>query len=637
MEATLTPAPVDSALREVFADSRGGKPVGDEERVLAFRQLAGQVNLPTYVHLLPLLLNLNGRPYTLEDHFPMETAFAVRLPQHMLFKSARQVTKSTTMAARIILLSNAIPHFAILVVTPLYEQVQRFSNNYVRPLIEQSPVKHMWMGTGTENRVLQRSFKNCSKVYFSFAFLDADRIRGVSAHMCTFDEVQDLDHTLLPIIRETMSHSKWRLNMYTGTPKTVDNTIERLWQRSSRAEWCVPCFACGKLNIPRTGYDLERMIGPCHDDIGPARVSPEDAARGVRPGVPAVICASSKCGRPVDPARGRWYHEDESKKLTHPGYHIPQVVMPLHYADKKMWAELLGKQAGSGNTTTAQFYNEVLGESYDVGTKLITETELRRAATLPWLNNPRGPREAVTRKGDYLLRVLGVDWGGGGDEEVSFTTAAVLGYRGDGRVDVLYGRRLLNPQDHMREAAELLHIFNMFDCHFLAHDYNGSGTIRETLMVQSGLPYDRVIPLVYFATATKNLIVFHKSENVHSRNYWQLDKARALLLVCNCLKLRVIQTFQYDFVSEDEPGLLSDFLALQENKIEMARGRDIYTVVRNPHFTDDFAHAVTFAACTIWHNTGNWPNLASLAGLQMTAEEISRTNPPTPWEDHGDY
>lgn len=976
MEVTPSTSPVDTALREVFTEVREGKPVSDADRIQSFRQLTQQVSLPTLVPLLPLLLNLNGQPYTLDEHLPMEMAFTVRLPQHLLLKSGRQVTKSTTMAARIILLSNAIGHFSILVVTPLYEQVRRFSTNYVRPFIEQSPVRHLWIGTNTENSVLQRSFRNYSKMYFSFAFLDADRIRGISAHMCCydreawvltstgwkpihqitledeiadvndegviewhrpaavlrklhtgnmvtfrhrgsrlrvtddhkmwanfhlkassrvedcyefvaagalaataamgfkltsaarwpgaapttrtlpavpgsrrrntldlvlpyedfaelvgwylaeghvdysgpgprmrltqnagrhaqlidaclrrcgltfsvqgqakktfvvnalqlgvyaeplgdshtkyipaeffadvrllrpllralylgdacyhqgevwdqgtlrtrsrrlaedaqrawfalgqpatvhtrqmpprsgepeeplyevlaykrdyqvywkadftrkqrvtvehvdgeevycftvphhrpvmkgdfgsvplisgncFDEVQDLDHTLLPIIRETMSHSKWRLNMYTGTPKTVDNTMERLWQRSSRAEWCVPCFRCRKLNIPRMGYDLERMIGPWREDISHHR--------------PAVICANSKCGEIVNPAHGRWYHEDEARKLTNPGYHIPQVIMPLHYANGKMWAELLGKQSGAGNTTAAQFYNEVLGESYDVGTKLISETELKATAILPWVNKPREPQEAVARKGDYLLRVLGVDWGGGGEGEVSFTKAAVLGFRSDGRLDVVYGRQLLNPQDHLREAEELLHIFNMFDCHFFAHDYNGAGSIRETLMVQSGLPYDRVIPLVYFATATKNLIVFHKSEDRHSRNFWQLDKARALLLVCNCLKLKWIRTFQHDFVNEDNPGLLNDFLALQENKIEMARGRDIYTVVRNPHFSDDFAHAVTFAACTIWHHTGNWPNLASLAGLQLTVDDINKANPPQPWEDYGD-
>src|SRR5438270_10074613 len=157
MAATL--GPVEGALQEVFAGSREGRPVNDADRIQAFRDLTRRVSLPTYVPLLPLLLNLNGQPYSVsEDHFPMEAAFTVRLPQNLLFKSGRQVTKSTTMAARIILLCNAIEHFAILVVTPLYEQVRRFSTNYVRPFIEQSPVRHLWIGTNTENSVLQRSF-----------------------------------------------------------------------------------------------------------------------------------------------------------------------------------------------------------------------------------------------------------------------------------------------------------------------------------------------------------------------------------------------------------------------------------------------------------------------------------------------
>jgi hypothetical protein len=39
---------------------------------------------------------------------------------------------------------------------------------------------------------------------------------------------------------------------------------------------------------------------------------------------------------------------------------------------------------GAGNTTKSQFYNEVLGESFDEATKLVSMTDLKNAATLPW-------------------------------------------------------------------------------------------------------------------------------------------------------------------------------------------------------------------------------------------------------------
>src|SRR5262249_20334736 len=82
-----------------------------------------------------------------------------------------------------------------LYITPLYEQIRRFSTNYVRSFIDQSPIKHLWLGTHTENSVLQRTFSNNSKMIFSFAYLDADRTRGVSSDFVSFDESVRGDNT----------------------------------------------------------------------------------------------------------------------------------------------------------------------------------------------------------------------------------------------------------------------------------------------------------------------------------------------------------------------------------------------------------------------------------------------------------
>jgi len=451
------------------------------------------------------------------------------------------------------------------------------------------------------------------------------------ANNIAISNCQDMDPNLIPIIKETMSASKWRLSMYTGTPKTLDNTIEGLWQSSSQAEWCIPCMNCKKLNVPHMGMDLEKMIGPNRDDICDDN--------------PAVICA--KCRLPINPRKGRWMHKFKERRFEFPGYHIPQIVMPIHYSSHKRWGELLAKQQGYGNYTIPQFYNEVLGESYDVGAKLLTKTDLENASVLPWANEPLHGAEAVRRKEDYVIRVLGVDWGGGGELRrgadkkktenitMSFTCAAVVGLRGDGRLDVIYGRRLLTPHDHMEEAKQLMRIYQMFDCQLMAHDYNGAGALRETIVVQSGVPLNRVVPIVYTRSAWQNIMNFHRSEDKHSRNFWLVDKARSLQLLCQCIKMVQIRLFKHDYVSEENRGLQHDFLSLMENKVETARGPDIYTIQRNPHFPDDFAHAVNFAACALWNETKSWPNVAELAHLKMTVQQMNQINPVRPWLEGG--
>lgn len=633
MDVNLSKCKPESLLDLLIQISNGlhdGR-FSDVERVTLFRRLAENGLLPNYSMLLPLLLNLSGQPYTLNDHFPFEPVFQTSLVEELLMKTARQVAKSTSMAARSCAISAAIPHFSMLFMTPLYEQIRRFSTNYIRPFIEQSPLKNELIGTGTENSVLQRSFKNYSKMYFSFALTSADRVRGVSAHANNFDEVQDMDPDLLPIIKETMSASKWRLSMYTGTPKTLDNTIEALWLSSSQAEWCIPCNNCKKLNVPRMGEDLEKMIGPWREDISEH--------------LPGVVCANARCRLPIQPRNGRWLHRYPERRLRFPSYHIPQIIMPIHYADPKRWSELLAKRQGYGNMTIPQFYNEVLGESYDLGAKLVTKSDLENASVLPWANDPLYAREAIARKSDYIMRVLGVDWGGGGEVKfgskkdpekvtLSFTSMAVVGLRPDGKLDVIYGRRLLTPHDHMEEAKQVLRMYNLFDCHLLAHDYNGAGALRETIAVQSGLPLSKIAPIVYTRSAHQNLMYPHKSESKHSRNYWMLDKARSLQLLCQCIKLGQVRFFKHDYVSEEQRGLQMDFVSLMENRLEMPRGPDVYMITRNPHFPDDFAHAVNYAAGSIWHSTQGWPNIAQLAGLQLTIDQMNQISPMQTWGEN---
>ncbi len=422
-----------------------------------------------------------------------------------------------------------------------------------------------------------------------------------------------------------MSHSPWKLTTFAGTPKTLDNTIEGLWQKSSMAEWAVKCPACNKLNIAAKEYDLYAMLGPL----------PAKSEAKLSEAVPGTICANPACRRRLSPREGRWMHRRPELRVDYPGYHVPQAIMPIHYADTAAWSDLLGKREGRNNTSTAVFDNETLGESCDQGIKLVTVTDLKAAATLPWRNDPLGrktPTEAIAARRDYLDVALGADWGGGGDKETSFTKVAVAGYRPGGQIDIIYGRMSLTPHDHFAEARMVLKTYNAFDCQILAHDYNGAGTVRESLMVQAGLPYDRVMPLCYHPTATRNILVYHASEALHSRNYWLLDKARSLLMTASCIKLGRIRFFQYDFEDADNPGLLHDFLALVENKVEMARGRDMYTIQRNPQFQDDFAHAVNMACCALWHRHG-WPNLAEVANMRITEQQLNDVSPEFPWSN----
>jgi hypothetical protein len=611
----MKPNDADSALEMPSAgiqtllndlvDINPDDPASVYAKTVHLRELAGRYAFPSLEPLLPLVLNLNGRPYSIKDHFAFSPLFRLLTPKNQVWCTGRQVSKSTSLAAHGVVFANSIPFFKTLYITPRFEQVRRFSNNYVRPFIDLSPIKSQWSGTTTENSVLQRSFKNNSMMLFSFALLDADRVRGVSADRVCIDEVQDMDPDHVPIIQETMSYSKWATSYYTGTPKTLDNLIYGLYKRSSQAEWFIPCHSCKHWNIPALEYDLDAMIGDYNIHIGEKS--------------PGTVCA--KCRKPISPRHGRWVHRYPERRWQFSGYHVPQIILPLHFADPEKWSTLLLKREGYGNMTQAQFYNEVMGESVDTGQKLISETELKAACVLDWENRKEPDPKCYKNLKDYKHRILAIDWGGGGEAGISFTVLAVLGFRMDGSIDVLWAKRLLIGGDHLAEAVECMKWSKHFNCDFVAHDYTGAGTVRETVMVQAGFNLDRVMAMRLVRSAAQDLLVYKPPTEINHRAHYSLDKTRSLLYTCQAIKLHQIRFFQYDWASQDSPGLISDFLALVENKADSRTGSDIYTITRNTLLTDDFAQAVNLGCAAMWHVNDAWPNFAEIAGIARTVQK----------------
>jgi len=585
------------------------------DRLQQIQELATLKALPSFEVLLPLCLSLNGKPYSLKNYFPFTPIFRLAQPKSWLLKAGRQLSKSQSMAATSVMMSAAIPHYKTLHVTPLYEQIRRFSSNYVRPLIDNSPVKAIWYNTSTENSVLQRSFRNGSTMFFSFASNNADRIRGLSVYRCLLDELQDLDIDLLPIIMETMSAAQDPIPTvgYGGTPKTLDNPIEAKWRDSSQAEWVIKCTRCHKWNIPSLEFDLDNMFGEYSEFISEER--------------PGLRCA--RCKYFLYSRTGRWVHRFPERRWEFAGYHIPQVILPLHYANPDKWSLLLAKRNGAGNMTRAKFCNEVLGESIDAGQKLVTETELRSAAILPFDNSRRPDLKMVNNLRDYHMKIMAVDWGGGGESQTSFTVIAVLGYLPSGEIHVIWAKRMVQSQNHVLEAKELQHWYQAFNCSHIAHDYTGAGTIRETVMVSTGLKLQHIIPIEYVGSAAGNIIRHVPASTVHARDRYRLDKTRSLLNLCNAIRYKKVKFFKYDYVNTENAGLIRDFLALIENKLESRSGSDIYTITRNPMLTDDFAQAVNIGCAALWHMNRAWPDFSD-AIQHMRLNDIQ-------YEEMGDY
>jgi len=564
--------------------------------------LVEQNRLPTMEPLLSLLFNIRGKPFSLEDHFHFAPMFRLRRARTTTFKCARQIGKSQSGAVDGVCMAAMLPHFATLFITPLFEQIRRFSTLYIRPLIQESPLRDMWMGTSTENSVLQRTFKNGSRMIFSFALTDADRCRGLSVNRCNFDEIQDIDRTLIPIIKECMAADRvYELTQNFGTSKTTSDALAMNWNKSSQAEWWIPCLRCttnGRptWNIPSTDYHIYRMLGPHRADISAKR--------------PGLVCY--KCEQPIFSRLGHWEHRYPDRRWSHAGFHIPQAIVPLHYEIPHKWGILLGKQ---DNPIT--FHNEVLGEAMDAGQKLISRVELENACRLPWANNPEHPpQEVMDRLGDYKLRVLGIDWGGGGEDGLSTTVFTLTGLRPDGRIDVLWAKRSLGI-DHIMEAHDALKWFQKFRCDMLAHDYTGAGVLRETFLIQAGIPMDRIMPFTYVRSSSQDLMTKHPATHTLKRDYWAVDKTRSLHYTIAAIRTGLVKFFKYDYVDDDRAGLIEDFLHLIENRTKVETLGSLYRIISDATAPDDFAQAVNIACLCTWEVGDAYPDFAKATNLRV--------------------
>jgi len=298
----------------------------------------------------------------------------------------------------------------------------------------------------------------------------------------------------------------------------------------------------------------------------------------------------------------------------------------MHYADIDKWQVFVGKRDGLYGTTRTTFLNECCGEAWDEGTKLVSETELRAAAIL----HKNDIEIAASKIYDYPRRVLAVDWGGGGMENTSFTAYAVLGMKDDGEIHCIYGYRSMTPHDHSREARICLELLTKFQCSHLVHDYSGAGAFREKFVIDAGYPLDRVVPVWYVPTATQSMFRFIPASEGHPRNHFKCDKTRSLVITCAEIKNGRLKFFEYDFVDDDNPGLVADFLALAEDKIDSRSGRDRYTIVRNQSQADDFAQAVNIGCCALWYTSGKWPNLALAEQYKPSQEFMELASPLAP-------
>jgi hypothetical protein len=386
-----------------------------------------------WVHNLVYLdgakFDFNGREY-------LQPIYNGKFPR-LLLKFSRQCEKSTFLANNLIVESAVTPYRKSVYVSPSYLQTRQFSAGKLTPWMEDSPVISKYLlSTKVSSQVFEKGMTNGSMMFLRSAFLNADRVRGLSADLLAIDEIQNMISANLPVIMEVTSHSNNPTAVFAGTPLTNDNLIEETWLESSQCEWLVRCRRHDPVHF---NFLDERCIGREHP-----------------------IC--NKCGKRINPSDGLWVAFSDRRDTM--GFHLNQIMVPWMQSGDK-WKEIVWKM---DTYSKGQFYNEVLGISYDSASKPVTRTEIIASTSSDW-----PMRTAPDELTHNWQLVMGVDWGTGSDgserdekgrlRTASYTVVCIGAYVRPGKFHPFFYRRYLGddalPTNCIGDIIRLAKAFNV--------------------------------------------------------------------------------------------------------------------------------------------------------------------------------
>jgi len=316
--------------------------------------------------------------------------------RRILLVAARQVEKSTALGNRILCYSCLVPSFKSLYVSPSATQTKTFSSDRIKEPIETSPVLRAYTTKMLSQNVFEKQFVNRAKITLRYAFLNADRTRGLPAWALMIDELQDILQDNIPVIEQCTSHApeNWKTFIYSGTPKSLDNTIE--WYRSSlstQGEWVVPCDCTGG------------EAGRYWNILGEKNI-----------GKKGLIC--EHCGQLIFPQRDEAQWANMIDKADFESYRIPQLMVPW-----RSWDEIL---LDYKRYPRDRFYNEVLGISFDSGMRPLTMADVKNACD-ERVSMHSTHLNSYQQKSQSQDIFAGIDWGGG-DSGNSYTVLTLATY-----------------------------------------------------------------------------------------------------------------------------------------------------------------------------------------------------------------
>lgn len=211
---------------------------------------------------------LKGRPFNFQDREYLLPMYRDRHPRQIVVK-ARQMEMTERIVNWLLQRLTAHPHTTAIYTAPRQGQVSRFSRDRLRKAIKESPVLRGNLEAAREEEgkeaITRIPFDNGSICYLCSAWGAFDAIRNIPADFVAVDEFQDVQSEALPVIEETMSHSKCQEMLLVGTASDTGSEFDKLWQLSDMKEWNDEAQAWVPQkpeNRMYSGYHLSQEMAP---------------------------------------------------------------------------------------------------------------------------------------------------------------------------------------------------------------------------------------------------------------------------------------------------------------------------------------------------------------------------------------
>lgn len=412
--------------------------------------------------------------------------------QRVLLSCGRQVEKSTLLGNKALGYCCLVPGYRVLYVSPSATQTKTFSNDRVREAIETSPVLRAFTTVMLSHNIFEKQFVNRSKITMRYAFLNADRTRGIPAMGLFIDEIQDIISDNIPVIEQCTSHSPDVLKrfVYAGTPKSLDNILEEYRsRRSTQGEWVVPHDCLGGESGRYWNILGEKNIGKS-----------------------GLIC--ERCGKRLDPMHKDAQWASMIKKAPFESYRIPQLMVP--WVD---WGELLYNYEFYPR---AKFYNEVLGISFDSGLRPLTMAQIRACCNESVHMADVDKYVNLSHAQDFFV---GIDWG---TAEQAYTVVT-LGTYIENIFRIVYIHRYTGEDaEPPRQLEKIIELCKTFNVRLIGSDYGGGFDRNDTLVRKFGP--ERVQKFQYIARPKK------KVEWDGRLLRWKVHRTEIMSAVFNAIK-----------------------------------------------------------------------------------------------------